>query len=434
MSLPSDARPPSRWQLILGGALLTCAAAMLALPGQRPPADARAIILSDSDGLIEQVVCNVNSARHAALRNAELFSHIVNALPARVELITLTNDRAAFTITSNPHPDRLHFVDLPADHDFTIWTQDPFVVLREPGGSMRLAVPADFERADDHATTDRLSAHLGAPVERSDLYFEGGNIVADDRHVFIGADTIARNMLEHEADAETIVRRFAALFGRTVLVVGPSPQPVGHIDMILTPLGEGRLMLADPGAGAQLAEDALAAQPQAVADFEQRCERMFFGDPSIRELIGPGGQPIRPPDVTGATPGAVADSRSIAETYDRLAEQLAKRGYEVHRVPFLHTAPQIARDEEPPVEAAAALAAPGPGYPVLTYNNVLLERTDQAGTVYLPVYGFDVLDRAAAQAWAEAGFEVRAVPGLTTSAMYGGALRCCVKVLRRSTH
>jgi hypothetical protein len=65
----------------------------------------------------------------------------------------------------------------------------------------------------------------------------------------------------------------------------------------------------------------------------------------------------------------------------------------------------------------------------LTYNNVLLEDGDNGESVFLPRYGFSVLDRAAHEAWAGLGFRVVPIDGLTVSAMYGGSLRCCIKVL-----
>ena len=41
------------------------------------------------------------------------------------------------------------------------------------------------------------------------------------------------------------------------------------------------------------------------------------------------------------------------------------------------------------------------------------------------------LDAAAATAWRSVGFDVVPIDGLATSAMYGGALRCGLKVLAR---
>jgi len=62
---------------------------------------------------------------------------------------------------------------------------------------------------------------------------------------------------------------------------------------------------------------------------------------------------------------------------------------------------------------------------------VLLEMTDGRRTVYVPQYDWPDLDEAARTAWAKLGFEVRPIRGFAVSAMCGGSLRCCVKVLSR---
>jgi hypothetical protein len=62
---------------------------------------------------------------------------------------------------------------------------------------------------------------------------------------------------------------------------------------------------------------------------------------------------------------------------------------------------------------------------------VLIEEDVDGKRVYLPRYGWAAMDDAARQAWAQLGFTARPIDGLTISAMYGGALRCAVKVLAR---
>ncbi|MFH1730091.1 MAG: hypothetical protein ABIF82_00390 [Planctomycetota bacterium] len=46
------------------------------------------------------------------------------------------------------------------------------------------------------------------------------------------------------------------------------------------------------------------------------------------------------------------------------------------------------------------------------------------------------MDKAAREAWAKIGCRAVGVKGLAISSMYGGSLRCCVKVLqrRRASH
>ena len=98
-------------------------------------------LLADVGGPIGSAVISVNSARRAALRNAALISNIVNSLDARIQFGIVTNDRRAFTVASNPWPDRIEFLEMDAATPITIWTQDPFLVLVSDLGESTLLLP-----------------------------------------------------------------------------------------------------------------------------------------------------------------------------------------------------------------------------------------------------------------------------------------------------
>lgn len=379
-------------------------------------------LLEDAGAPIRLAVASVNSARRSPLRNAELVSNVVNALPTRTRLLVLTNDRAAFEVRGGRYPGRVELIDVEAEA-LTMWPQDPFLVLRDDDGSGRLVTPARFDRAGDRAMAQAVAGALGWPVMQSELLFEGGNVVSDARVAFVGADTIRANAVELGVGEIEIARRFEALLERPVQIIGPSPQPVAHIDLVLTPLGEGRLALADPGRGASIVAELLARAPDTVAAFEAHAESVFFGHASIRALPSVEGDAIRPPPLQGRTPEAIAYSRALAPVFDRLARELAAGGFEIVRVPALLAEPGV---------SATGPERFLPGYPLLAYQNVLLEHERDVKTVYLPHYGLDVLDRAAKTAWHAAGYRVREIDGLLTSASYGGGLRCGVKVLERA--
>jgi hypothetical protein len=383
------------------------------------------LLLADSSGRMELVVLSVNSARSSTLRNAELTSRIVNTLPEHTRILILAPDREAFTVASNPWPERISFVDMPDNYALTIWPQDPFLVVQDEDGPRLLASP-EFARAEDIEMAKVISDHLGLPLEYAPLNFEGGNIVADDKFVFIGANTIRLNAIQKNRPERAIAESFRDLLGKPVIVIGPTPQPVGHIDMMLTPLGERRLMLADPGWGARIAAQELADNPAAVAEFERNCELNFFGHNDITEVTSLDGAIIRPPPIVGTTKLAIAESQTIAASLDRVAQTLTELDFEVIRLPFLYRLP-------PPNEGIAEgeTITSQPGYPQLTYNNVLIDTVEDRRTVYLPAYGWAALDDAAARAWRSQGYRVVQIPGFTTNAMYGGALRCSVKVLGR---
>lgn len=405
--------------------LLACAISSFSLLQTSHAEDAGYELLADTTGNIEQAVISINSARRAALRNVALISNIVNGVPARIHFSILTNDRQAFTIASNPQPERIQFLELPEDNPITIWTQDPFLVLRNAAEDVRLLVPREFDRAGDRSMAARIASNFSYTTSESKLFFEGGNIVSDEEHIFVGADTIRYNADRWVLTEDQIVALFEQELGRRVLVVGPAPQPIGHIDMMLTPLGDGRVALADPAAGAAIIEELFASDPKLIKSFELKTQQEFFGAPEIERLVGVDGSEIQPPDLIGQTVTMAEASQQIAPMLDAIATALKAYGYEVLRVPFLYGGP-IKNSADEGFTGSA-------GYPMLTYNNVLLENTETKKTVYLPQYSLAALDNAAAEAWSAHGFEVRTIPGLTISAMYGGALRCSVKVLERSS-
>ncbi len=415
ISLPGAARA-----LLLGAALALCA-------GHGRANETGDVLLADTGGAIHSVVIAVNSARRAALRNTPAVEHIVNALAADVAVDILTNDRAAFRVVNNPAPGRIRFLELPPGAAITIWPQDPFLVLRPPAPGARpvLLASRDFDRAGDAGIAPLLAAERGYELRQSSLFFEGGNVVSDESRVLIGANTIRYNAIHMGVSDNEAGLAFQGELGKPVLVVGPYPQPVAHIDMMLTPLGDGRIAVADAAAGIAIAEAALDKDPESVAAFERHCKEQFFGHPQIHQVAGADGEAITPPPLEGRTRELLAINRRVAPLLDAIAASLADAGYEVLRIPFYFGGPEGRPGRF--ADAGASVAA----FPMLTYNNALLETRDGVRRVYLPRYGWRAMDEAAQQAWKSAGFAVTPVAGLTTSAMYGGALRCAVKVLAR---
>jgi hypothetical protein len=368
------------------------------------------------------VLTVIHSPSRSPLRNQDFVQSIAQGLGPDARLVLLAPPE--MILDPNPMPERLRFVPLPDAANVSIWPQDPFVVLRDESGAGRLLAARDYGRVDDREMPGLVAAALGWPVTTSSLFFAGGNLLSDERHAFVAPDLIRTNAEQLDLSAADVVTRFEEELGRAVLVVGSSPQPVAHIDMVLTPLGRGRVALADPGQGAGLARRALAEQPAAVAAFERHAEDWFFGHPGLRSLTGPDGTVLHAPQIVGRTPDAIADSAAAAGAVDAIGAELERSGYSVLRIPLLMT--RLDRPEH------LRRAGGNPGYPMLTYNNVLVETAGGREIVYLPRYGFSALDDAAAGAWRAAGFEVRPIGGATTSAMYRGSLRCAVKVLTRS--
>ena len=376
-------------------------------------------LLSDVGAELRLVACCATSARTSSLRNTQLVSNIINALPEDVHVLLIVNDRAAFVKSGKDR--RVTFVEMPTDSDMSIWPQDPFVVVQSET-STRLVTPCSFEREDDERIPRQLAKLLQLDLVHSELQFEGGNIVCGADEVLMGFDTIQQNVDLLEISADEVQQRFELLFGRQVLIVGDAPQSVAHIDLVVTPLSQGRVAVADSRAGAQLAAEALSQDSRQVEEFERQCEQEFFGQAGVVKLLDRDGNTIESPPVVGQTASTIDASMNLAPELDAIAKQLAAAGYQVVRIPALIPDQQLPVDEQGDVM---------PQYPFLSYCNILTETRQNRSIAYVPQYGFDKLDRDARRAWEALGYQVRTIKGFATSAMYGGALRCCTKVLLR---
>jgi hypothetical protein len=377
-------------------------------------------VLSDVKGQLSVVVLSAVSAQQSSLRNAHLVARVVHGLPSDVHVLILVNDRQHFEFAAgNRH---VAFVEVPDAKTLSIWPQDPFVVVGNSHETC-LLVPASFARFDDDQMANALAEALQIDVRQSSLEFEGGNIVVGNESVFIGFDTIEKNMKNLQLESPVVVDRFAVEFGRPVVVVGEQKQTIGHIDMVFTPLGDNKVAVADSRLGASIVKESLASAPLQIERFERRCEKKFFGHPRISKVQLRGGGAISRPPLVGKTVQVLDESLALASELDQIAQQVEAAGFNVVRIPALIPAQSDRVDE---------FGNAKPEYPFLTYNNVLMEIEDATTRiVYLPQYGLSTLDAEARLVWENLGYDVRPIRGFAISSMYGGALRCSTKVLSR---
>lgn len=267
-----------------------------------------------------------------------------------------------------------------ADRPITSWMRDRLAVL---GGSEHsptlLAPPSPMAgpeaRANDWwvpwvvADSDALPG--GATVRTSSFQFEGGDLISDGEHVFVAPPLWARNP---DLDRDEVLARVAAETGLEVVPIGlHDPVPDHHIGMFLTPLGQGRVAVADADLG-------LAAIGEA-------------------DSLVVGGEPL-----------AIDRSAERRARFRQVATDLERAGFEVVPLPIV------------PAQQR---------YVMLSSNNALLEHRQGALHVYMPAYDVDALDRAATQAWTDAGAVVHPID-VTTVFRLGGSVRCLTAPLGRS--
>jgi hypothetical protein len=226
-----------------------------------------------------------------------------------------------------------------------------------------------------------IAAALGSSVlaQRSGLYFDGGDFLADSENVFVVPRVLQRNIQHTVESREEFVSRVASQLKRRVILLDESPDH--HAGMFMASVGGNTMLVGDPRLGQELL-------PNELQNGSGGATREF--------LQLPGG-----PDFTAAT----------QRLFDAVADQCAAAGYKVVRIPIVP-----ARD----------------GRTYLTYVNVLLDRSGDRRIVYLPVYqGAETLNAAAREVWESLGFQVRPVD-CTATYCHFGCLHCLVNVLKRS--
>jgi len=271
------------------------------------------------------------------------------------------------------------------DRPITAWARDRRVARvtadAQPAG---VVIPRDCRDYGDDHRNDLLVPYLlehgglSLPGEDTFVHIEGGNIVANNRHVFVGANVIEDNEALGN-DAATVKRELLRVLGRPYVLVGDEGQraPWCHVDMYLTPIDDHTVLVAST----------------AVANMLLSSRAGF-----IDELVGI----LDPEDCLGLL-------ARRGDRFDAIAAQLTEYGYDVVRLP--------------------ALADPAEEW-MVTYNNILMEERDGQRIVYMPVYDLPILDQAAEAVYRSLGFDVRTID-VSQVFQHGGAVRCLVNVFLR---
>ncbi len=386
---PTAALRAALLAIILASGLLL-APVVTAQPASRPhrSLDA-ACVLDDTSGAITEVLLHYDPACIREL--APTYNDLFRALGPLVRVQVLCPNQNAVAnffmhwgakAAGDGRPLQVISVNRP----ISVWARDRRIARADlrNGRPARTFVPADVADYDDDKRNDlalpRMLARRGIlpGVLGGDIHIEGGNVVANNRHVFVGINVMDDNQ-DKVPQRARLVQRLERVFGRSVVLVRDEHDTVPwcHVDMYLTPLDDRTILLADPSA-AELA--LMKAGEMDVCDIDDL--------------------PLVNPDY----PLTYGD-----ESLDAVARQLEALGYTVHRLP--------------------AVLDPYEDW-VITYNNVLLERRQGRRIVYLPTYAISTLDNAAAKIYQSLGCEVHRID-VTGVYKCGGAVRCLVNVTAR---
>jgi hypothetical protein len=309
----------------------------------------------------------------------QLFAVLPMSVEVEVE-VTAAEDYARFTRlmreAGTPHLERFRPVVVGAP--ITTWSRDRYAALVDDAGHGGILAPPRIEapfvaRAGDARSGEAISRALYAAEPRTaNIVFEGGDLAATPHWLFADINLVARNQARGNIDRSAIDRELHQRFAQQLVWLGDEvgEVPRHHMMMYMVPLDDHTVAVGDVRAGAAL----------------------LAREPSGRGL-------------------ELDDLDLEAKRFDRAAELLAARGFQVVRIP--------------------ALVLAGAGSYV-TYTNALFDRKpDGTRVVYLPTYSLPALDDAGERFYRQRGFEVHRVD-VTPIYHLNGSLGCLVNVLART--
>lgn len=368
-----------RLGLVVLGAAIGLAGAIAWRHGRAARDEPAAQLLSDCDGAIATLAIHATADALAVV--APVYHDLLRQLPAEIELRVVVPDRRTFTdLLARVGPVNGKLTPVVVGHPITPWSRDRWLALRRPtGGRVTLLHPWEEMGADgwparrgDAAVAGDLAAHdpAGLRAERSALFFDGGDFVADRRTILVSPRVAERNLGRAVGDVGELASRLDRRLGRHAALLDRAPPHHAGMSMML--IGEGRVMVGDP---------ALA--------------RPLLADSDLADATLPGG----------------ADWSAGTQTaFDAVAARCEALGLAVSRIPIVP-----GRD----------------GRTYLTWLNVILDQRDGRRIAYVPVFAdVEPLNAAALAIWREHGYEVRPID-CTTVYRLGGSLRCLVNVIDR---
>ncbi len=346
------------------------------------PTSSPATVLSDCDGAIREIVIHYVPEAGDVVGTA--YREFLHQLPPDVIVRVVCPDKAAFDdLVRRVGSTRCRLDAVVVGHPITPWSRDRWLALgRENEGPTTLLCPRSEkggqiwpERVGDARVGQDLAETLGGRVvfQRSSLFFDGGDFVADEQRVFVTPDVLLRNLQQTVQTRRDLRVHLESALNRKVVLLDDAPPY--HAGMFMMTAGDDTVIVGDPAAARQIL--------------------LNSGQVDLSNLCSPTG---------------VDFSDELIAAFEAVATQCREAGYRVVRIPVVP-----GRD----------------GRTYLTYVNVIVNQRRGNRTVYMPVYdGVDALNRAAADVWTSVGYEVRTV-NCTACYRHFGSLRCLVNVVSR---
>lgn len=425
-SVPRRDRRPPRSEQVAGLVALDTLGPALA-----PATPVEPRIVSSAHGRLERLLLTYPHYAEGELSLAATYGDLLRLLPATCELVILCHPRVAGDLdrliererpghrpTVIPAPDYL---------SFSVWAEDGYVAVTDVGTDPPrtfLVEPFSFPRYGDGLVADLVAEATDIQATQVPLYFQGGNVLAGDDFVLVGADYLTETL--------AVWRDY-----RPVL---PGPEPLARqVGDLFRNSFRADHDLHFLGLRRPLPQDLLVPRP-VVVDGEDWIEDVGAGAGSLQPVfhidmfVSLAGRDPRSGRyrVLVGSPAAAAEllgerlpDHALAPAFDEIARRLRRLGFDVIRTPL----PRVHVDY--PDERVRQ-------WYFATSNNCLVEIDGDRRTVWLPTYGHGpwealaATDEANRRIWEELGFEVVALGDFHPFAQNLGALHCIKKYLARA--
>jgi hypothetical protein len=401
------------------------------------------LLFPDSDGKIEHMAFQLGNVEFdkplpQETQNGllgvwgQLFTHMHPETEFTIVCADKQGEQAVAQLVDKTgiEPQRVTILPAESQQGMSIWIRDSMLPVKDTDGHSKLLIQdrTYWPGPEDNLVAPMLDLQHPQITSQAHpaLRIDGGNVLSNNRHTIVGNDSMNHTRdrlreLSQDPQKKVEIERFytentglppseamwqdlprlvfESEFGRDVLVVARDrEQPAFHIDMTLTPVGDHKFLVGDPGLAIRLLQELPPEQRAEVNRTMALQAGITSGEDLVEKLIQ-----------ANNTPEKQAD-------YDATARELSDAGYEIERMPALmglRTTWSV---------------------PYLTYNNCMMESYTENGAevrkVYLPQYGCAPLDQAAEKIYRANGFEV--VPlDMGAISKLEGAIRCSSYALER---
>jgi hypothetical protein len=360
-----------------------------------------------------------------------VFLDLFAKLPAKTELTIVTHPSAVADLRKavdelRPRS-RTTVVEAPDYLHFSVWAEDPYVVVEDVGASERktfLLEPFAFPRYGDSVLADLVAEATPIQSTQAPLYFQGGNVLVGDDFVLIGIDYLLNTwnvFRQHQpvsgvptdqSKVEAFVRDlFRRTFdpGRALHFIGTRLQVPEETTRPVTIEGEEWTEVVYAGTGTRQPIFHIDMFISLAGKAESGRYRVLVGSPAAADEIL-GREPLQ---------------HALDPIFDDVARNLKRLGFEVVRNPL----PLVYVDDPGRRERFWYFA---------TSNNCLVEIDGRRRSVWLPTYGhapwpeLAATDRANKELWEKLGFTVHQLTDFHPFVQNLGSVHCIKKYLSRS--